>query len=83
MTWIFIRSGIPVYKSDWIDANSVRNSLEYLLDVVKRRKAGEFLSPFTVERLDYRESDRVAFYQRLAENGPKAVEEFRKVFGEN
>ena len=83
MTWIFNRSGIPVYKSDWTDANSVRNSLEYLLEVVKRRKTGERLAPFTVERLDYRESDRVAFYQRLAENGPKAVEEFRKAFGEN
>lgn len=83
MTWIFNRSGIPVYKSDWSDENSVRNSLEYLLDVVKRRKAGERLAPFQVERLDYRESDRVAFYNRLAENGPKAVEEFRKAFGEN
>ncbi|PKO10416.1 MAG: hypothetical protein CVU40_04750 [Chloroflexi bacterium HGW-Chloroflexi-2] len=83
MTWIFNRSGVPVYKSDWTDANSVRNSLEYLLDVVKRRKTGVRLAPFTVERLDYRESDRVAFYQRLAENGPKAVEEFRKAFGEN
>ena len=83
MTWIFNRSGIPVYKSDWSDASSVRNSLEYLLDMVKRRKAGARLAPFTVERLDYRESDRVAFYKHLAENGPKAVEEFRKVFGEN
>lgn len=70
MTWIFNRSGFPVYKSDWTDANSVRNSLEYLLDVVKRRKTGERLAPFTVERLDYRESDRVAFYEHLAENGP-------------
>jgi len=83
MTWIFNRSGIPVYKSDWTDANSVRNSLEYLLNVVQRRKAGVRLAPFSVERLDYRESDRAAFYQRLAENGPKAVDEFRKVFGEN
>ncbi len=83
MTWIFNRSGIPVYKSDWSDASSVRNSLEYLLDMVKRRKAGARLAPFTVERLDYRDSDRVAFYKHLAENGPKAVAEFRKVFGEN
>ncbi len=33
MTWIFNRAGIPVYKSDWSDANSVENALSYFLDV--------------------------------------------------
>lgn len=82
MTWIFSRSGIPVYKSDWTDAESVRNTLDYLLGVTSRRKAGKRLAPFKVERLDYRESDRAAFYERLANNGPKAVMEFKKAFGE-
>jgi len=82
MTWIFSRSAIPVYKSDWTDAESVRNTLEYLLGVTRQRKAGKRLAPFKVERLDYRESDRVAFYERLANNGPKAVTEFKKAFGE-
>ncbi len=80
MTWIFSRAGIPVYKSDWTDANSVANTVEYLLEVSRRRKTGERLAPFHVERLDYRNQDREMFYKGLERNGPKAVDEFRKAF---
>lgn len=76
MTWIFNRAAVPVYKSDWTDVNSVRNALEYYLGVVQRRREGERLVPFRVERLDYRESDRERFYEGLARSGPKAVREF-------
>jgi hypothetical protein len=78
MTWIFARSGMPVYKSNWTDANSVENALIYFLDVVKRRRGGERLAPFQVERLDYRDSDREAFFEGLALSGPKAVREFKE-----
>ncbi len=81
MTWIFTRAGIPVYKSDWTDCRSVQNAIEYFLDGVERRKAGSRLAPFHVERLDFRDQDRDAFYAGLERNGPKAVEEFRKAFG--
>ncbi|RME88565.1 MAG: hypothetical protein D6770_06715 [Anaerolineae bacterium] len=81
MTWIIARSGIPVYKSDWTDANSVENAIQYFLDVTARRRAGQPLVPFRVERLDYRTRDREAFYKGLERNGPKAVEEFRRAFG--
>ena len=80
MTWIFNRSGIPVYKSDWSDSNSVRNALEYYLEIPDRRKAGERLAPFHVERLDYRNQERDRFYESLERNGPRAVEEFKKAF---
>ncbi|MCA9900298.1 MAG: hypothetical protein H6654_11670 [Ardenticatenaceae bacterium] len=76
MTWIFNRAAVPVYKADWTDVNSVGNALEYFLDVAERRRNQEKLSPFRVERLDYRESDRERFYKGLALNGPKAVREF-------
>jgi hypothetical protein len=36
----------------------------------------------SIERLDFREQDRDAFYQRLAANGPKAVKEFKEAFGD-
>lgn len=81
MTWIFTRSGIPVYKSDWSDASSVENALEYFQKIPERRSAGERLAPFTVERLDYRNQDRAAFYRGLERSGPQAVKEFRAVFG--
>ena len=81
MTWIFTRAGIPVYKSDWTDCRSVKNAIEYFLDGVERRKGGSQLAPFHVERLDFRDQDREAFYAGLERNGPKAVEEFRKAFG--
>ena len=79
MTWIFNRSGIPIYKSDWTDANSVANALEYFLDVSGRRRE-EPLAPFHVERLDFRKSDNKAFYKGLERNGPKAVKEFKNAF---
>ena len=81
MSWIFTRTGIPVYKSDWTDAHSVENALEYFKGVTERRRAKVRLAPFQVERLDFRTSDRQSFYRGLERNGPKAVEEFRAAFG--
>ena len=80
MTWIFNRSGMPIYKSDWTDANSVENAIEYFLDVAKRRRNRERLAPFRVQRLDYRNQDQEAFYAGLERNGPRAVTEFRDAF---
>ena len=81
MSWIFNRAGIPVYKSDWTDSESVANALAYFLDVSNRRQERERLAPFHVERLDYRNVDRDAFFKALERNGPKAVREFREAFG--
>ena len=80
MTWIFNTSGTPIYKSDWTDTRSVANAVEYFLDVLERRRGGERLAPFRVERLDYRTQDQDAFYAGLERNGPKAVREFREAF---
>lgn len=81
MTWIFNQSGIPIYKSDWSDANSVANALEYFVDVSARRKDRERLAPFRVERLDFRNYDRQAFFAGLERSGPKAVSEYEAAFG--
>ena len=81
MTWIFNQSGTPIYKSDWTDTRSAANAVEYFLDVLERRRAGERLAPFRVERLDYRIQDQAAFYAGLERDGPKAVREFREAFG--
>ena len=70
MTWIFTRSGNPVYKADWTDVNSVENALVYFLNVTDRRRSRQRLAPFKVERLDYRGSNPDAFYEGLARNGP-------------
>lgn len=78
MTWIFNKSGTPVYKSDWSDAGSVENALIYFLDVAQRRRDRERLVPFRVERLDYRKSDSDEFYVGLERSGPKAVREFKE-----
>lgn len=80
MTWIFNRQGVPLYKSDWTDSASVANMLDYLVQVVQRRRGGERLAPFRVERVDYRNVDRDAFYAGLARSGPKAVTEFDNAF---
>ena len=81
MTWIFAKSGVPVYKSDWTDHHSVSNAMEYFLEVATRRRAGERLAPFRVERLDFKNKDMGAFYKGLERNGPKAIREYRAAFG--
>lgn len=81
MTWIFNRAGQAIYKSDWTDANSVDNALGYYVDVAKRRRARESLAPFTVERIDYRDADRMAFFNGLKRNGQQAVDDFIAAFG--
>ncbi|MCP4428713.1 MAG: hypothetical protein GY803_29860 [Chloroflexi bacterium] len=78
MTWIFSRSGIPIYKSDWTDSDSIANAIAYFVDVAKRRRSKARLAPFRVERIDYRVSDREAFFAHLAYNGPTAVREFEE-----
>jgi hypothetical protein len=80
MTWIFNKMGTPIYKSDWSDAHSAENAIIYFLQVLERRRGGERMAPFGVERLDYRIQDREAFYRGLERNGPKAVDEFRNAF---
>jgi len=80
MTWIFNRAGRPIYKSDWSDASSLANALDYFLEVQARKKNKERLAPFHVERLDYRDLDRAAFFEGLERSGPKAVQEFRDAF---
>jgi hypothetical protein len=81
MSWIFTQSGVPVYKADWTDVHSVENAIEYFLNVIERRRSGERLAPFRVERLDYRIQDQAAFYKGLERNGPKAMREYRAAFG--
>lgn len=81
MSWIFVASGIPVYKSDWTDPASIANAVEYFLNVLDRRRASERLVPFHVERLDFRNQDREAFRAALERNGPKAAKEYRAAFG--
>ncbi|UCF26933.1 MAG: hypothetical protein JSW42_09790, partial [Chloroflexota bacterium] len=76
MSWIFNKAGIPIYKSDWTDANSVENAIEYFLGVMDRRRSGEQMVPFQVERLDFRTRNVARFMAGLERNGPKAVKEF-------
>ncbi len=80
MSWIFTRSGLPIYKSDWTDPRSVENAVEYFLSANERRRTGERLTAFRVERLDFRIHDRAAFFMGLERNGPKAVREFQAAF---
>ncbi len=81
MTWIFNRRGRPVYKANWTDSVSVGNALDDVLALPRRRREGKRLTPFNVERVEYRENDREAFYRGLERCGPKAVREFKAVFG--
>lgn len=80
MTWILGRTGLVVYRSNWSDARSVANGLDYLFEVAERRRAGERLATFRVERLDYRDHDRHRFYEGLDRAGPSAAVEYEAAF---
>jgi hypothetical protein len=80
MTWIFTKAGIPIYKSDWTDALSVENAIQYFLEVGNKRRSGERMAGFQVERIDFRTQDREGFKRGLERNGPKAVREFYAAF---
>ena len=80
MSWIFNRSGMPVYKGDWTDVASLEEAIKYLLDITESRRDGGRLAGFHVERLDFRVQDRAEFYKGLERNGPKAVREFDEAF---
>jgi len=77
MSWIFNKAGIPLYKSDWSDAHSIENAIEYFLEALSRRRLGERLAGFQVERLDFRTRDPDGFTRGLERNGPKALREFK------
>jgi hypothetical protein len=81
MAWIVSRSGQALYKSDWTDAKSIETALEYFLEVSARRRNGERMAGFRVERLDFRVRDPQAFLNGLERSGAKAVREFQQTFG--
>ena len=83
MTWIFDRRGTILYRAAWTDVGSVGAMIEYLLEVSQRRRNRELLTPFMVERVDYRVVDREGFYKGLERNGPRAVKEFAEAFPES
>ena len=81
MTWIFNRRGQIFYKADWTEASSVKAAIESFLDLRRRRRERQQLRPFRVERLDHRVRDDARFYEGLERSGPKAVREYRALFG--
>ncbi len=80
MTWIFNRSGMPLYKSDWTDAKSAENAVIYYLDVLDRRRNREKLAPFKVERLDYRDVDKEKRLAGLLRAGPQALSDWQTLY---
>jgi len=80
MTWVFNKAGIPLYRSDWTDAPSCVNAVEYYLDVQERRRNRERLAPFKVERIDYRDVNKEKRLEGLAKAGPKAVDDWVKLY---
>lgn len=81
MTWIISRAGVPMYKAEWTDTDSVENAIQHFLQGLERRRAGQRLAPMLVQRLDFRERNMETFYKGLERNGPKAVREFKAAFG--
>lgn len=82
MTWIFNTAGVVLYKAEWTGVESVENAILFFLDVVQRRKSGEKVVGFQVERMDFRNRDSEEFLRVLKLAGPRAVQDFADTFGE-
>lgn len=80
MTWVISNAGVPVYKAEWTDVPSIETAVQYFIEAMTRRRAGQRIAPMLVERLDFRDQNRDEFYKGLERNGPKAVREFRAAF---
>ena len=73
MTWVLGRGGTILYKAMWTSAAQVEAFL--------RRMEGFGVPgtvPFYTEQIEMRTPDRQEFQRRLAINGPRAVDEFRR-----
>jgi hypothetical protein len=77
MTWVIARGGRVIYKADWTSAANVEGFLQRYRGARDARKPGVGMSPYTTEQIEYRDSDREAFYARLQRNGPRALAEFK------
>lgn len=76
MTYIINPRAQIAFRSNWTDAYTVENALEYLFREGENRREGVRSAPFYAELLGHRAIDRPAFMEGLLRAGPKAVEEF-------
>jgi hypothetical protein len=78
MTWVIGRGGRILYRADWTSAANVESFLDRHETARSRRPAGGGISPYLSEQIEYRDSDREAFYERLKRNGPRSYDEFKR-----
>lgn len=76
MSFIVTGIGAPVYKADWTHPPSVEEAIQSLLKVAERRRAGERLAPFRIERQEFRFQDSEGFQKGLERHGPQTVSDF-------
>lgn len=75
MTWVLGRRGRILYKAQWTSAQRVRE----FLDRYRAQPADATHVPFHAEQLELRHRDEAEFFAGLARNGPRAVDEYRRV----
>lgn len=76
MTWVIDRGGLVAYKANWTSAANVEAFLARHLAAAADRPRGVALARYETEQVEYRQVDRERFTERLARNGPRAVQEF-------
>jgi len=76
MAYLVNRLGRVVYRANWTDATSVEIACAQVVREKEAKRARQRLAPFTVEWQPQRINERDPFMEGLAENGPKAVDEF-------
>lgn len=77
--YIVTKTGAPAYKANWTHTPSVSEAIDSLLEQGEKRRAGERLQPFSVERTEYRIHDNEGFQRGLERNGPQAIEDMERM----
>ena len=78
MVWIIRPGGRIAYKANWTSAINIESFLERYDSARSSRRAGNALSPYQTEQVEYRENDLNTFFHRLERNGDHSVADFRK-----
>jgi len=76
MTWVIDRGGRVVYRANWTSAANVEAFLGRFLAARDHRPPGITAVMYETQQIEFRDTDRALFTERLRRNGPRAVVEF-------
>ena len=76
MTYVLNQAHTVLFRANWTDPPTIRLALDYLFNVLDRRRSGLRLNPFYAELHGFRWVDDDAFFEGLELAGEQAISDF-------